>query len=191
LTPFDSLPTGEKFHLDLMPSTCLLHRSMLYFISGFMNYKARKLLSETSIGHFRKPSGDVVIANFPKLLDCPDIWTPFSKIWVEEIVPKISGSNTRSITFVLQHMEEFVTRMYPVLYSDEFRRLEHLGATSTAIADSDTMQKRNKLVHSALRYNKDNYSGVIEKQPPSDFTEFTPFNIKEFEYEVWDTSKSR
>ena len=149
-------------------------------------------MSETSIGHFRKPSGDVVIANCHKIIDCPDIWVEFSRIWVEDVVPKITGSNKKSITFCIQTAEDFVKRMYPVLYSEEFRRLEHKGATSSEIANDKIIELRYQLVRSALRYNQgSSNSAHVEKKPPSEFTEFTPFNIREFEYEVWDTSKSR
>lgn len=117
VTPFTSLTETERFHLDLMPSVCLLHKCLLHFISGFVNYKARKLLGETSIGHFKKPSGDVVIANFSKLLDCPDILIPLSKCWNEDVEPHLTGANGRSISHLMNKMEDYVTRMYPVLYS--------------------------------------------------------------------------
>lgn len=45
VTPFAKLPDNFKYHLNLMPSTCLLYTTLLHFMSGFMNYKADKLLS--------------------------------------------------------------------------------------------------------------------------------------------------
>lgn len=67
------MPNDIKYHMMMMPSTCLVHRSLLHFASAFMNYKARKLLSEQEGGVFKKPSGDAVISCFPTVIDCPDI----------------------------------------------------------------------------------------------------------------------
>ena len=39
-------------HLHVMPSTCLIQNSLLMFASGFMNYKAEKLLRELTAGKF-------------------------------------------------------------------------------------------------------------------------------------------
>ena len=53
-----SITVEKKFeknistHLQVMPSTCLIQTPLLYFVSGFMNYKAKKILSETSAGKF-------------------------------------------------------------------------------------------------------------------------------------------
>ena len=106
-----------------MPSTALLHSEMLLMLSGFVNYKAKSLLAErVSSPFFRKPPGDVVISNFPKMLDCPDINQEMSKIWKEDVATKLSGSVAKNIDQAIMHMENFVTRLYPVLYSVEFRK---------------------------------------------------------------------
>lgn len=88
-------------------------------------------------------------------------------------------------------MEDFVTRMYSILYSEEFRKLESLGAASTTIADKTSYNHRQKLVNSALRYGQTFQVTTKETQAPSEMTEFTPFSINEFEYEVWDTTRQR
>jgi len=41
---FTKLNSEVRQHLELMPSTCLVHGHLLYFVSGFMNYKSRHLL---------------------------------------------------------------------------------------------------------------------------------------------------
>lgn len=46
ITPLVKLPADVKYHITMMPSTCLLQRSMLHFTSAYMNYKAKKLLEE-------------------------------------------------------------------------------------------------------------------------------------------------
>lgn len=64
--PVEGLRPVEKYHLLLLPSTCLVHTKLILFVSAFMNYKARKLLDESlNGGRFKKPSGDVVISHFP------------------------------------------------------------------------------------------------------------------------------
>lgn len=47
ILPLTQLGNEEKLHLELMPSTCFMHKTLLYFISGFINYKSDKLLGET------------------------------------------------------------------------------------------------------------------------------------------------
>lgn len=46
ITPLARLQDDVKYHMTMMPSTCLVHRNLLHFVSAFMNYKARKLLEE-------------------------------------------------------------------------------------------------------------------------------------------------
>lgn len=71
--PLIKLPSEVRYHLEMMPSTCLVHKPLLYFMSGFMNYKAGRLLREAASAVFRKPAGDAVIASLPRIYDCPDI----------------------------------------------------------------------------------------------------------------------
>ena len=73
IRPFTKFTEETRFHLDLLPSTCLIQKRLLYFVSGFRNYPGEKLLRETQSGTFRQPEGDVTISTFPKILDCPDV----------------------------------------------------------------------------------------------------------------------
>jgi hypothetical protein len=71
-----------------MPSTCLLHRPLLYFLSGYINYRNDLLVKETTrSSKFEKPSGDVILKAFPKIYDNPDIVEELTQIWVEDAVP--------------------------------------------------------------------------------------------------------
>jgi len=107
-----------------MPSTCLVHGKLLTFVSGFMNYKSEKLLNETkSAGGIRKPSGDVVMSCFPKIYDCPDIVEELATCWTEDALNKIS-SDMLNIKFIKSKMQEYVCRLYPVLYCEEFKDLD-------------------------------------------------------------------
>jgi len=86
--PVEGLRPVEKYHLLLLPSTCLVHTKLILFVSAFMNYKARKLLDESlNGGRFKKPSGDVVISHFPQIYDNPDIVEELGTIWVEDVLP--------------------------------------------------------------------------------------------------------
>ena len=81
IDPYAKLAEDKRFHMDLMPGTCLLHAELLHFISAFMNYKGKMFLKEQDVESGRilgsmalkKPPGDIIISTFPKLLDNPDI----------------------------------------------------------------------------------------------------------------------
>ena len=38
--PLASLEVETKLHLDMLPSTCLIQKKLLYFVSGYRNYAA-------------------------------------------------------------------------------------------------------------------------------------------------------
>ena len=79
----EKLDKQTQTHLQVMPSTCLVQLPLLLFASGFMNYKADKLLKEMTAGKFTKPSGDVVISSFSKVYDNPDIMEELVLAWDE------------------------------------------------------------------------------------------------------------
>ena len=56
-----------------MPSTCFIQKKLLFLASGFRNYAAEKILSSSNVGILKKPSGNLVMSVFPKILDCPEI----------------------------------------------------------------------------------------------------------------------
>ena len=72
-----------------MPSTCFVHKTLLPFVSGFQNYKGKKLIDESGGGGFRKPAGDVIISCFPMIFDNPDVTEELAKVWTEDIQPLI------------------------------------------------------------------------------------------------------
>lgn len=88
-------------------------------------------------------------------------------------------------------MKDFVSRLYPVLYSVDIRdQIESKGITSSVAYDAEKLKQQKSLVSAALRFNKQNVA-VKEYSAPSEMTDFTPFNIREFEFDVWDTTKQR
>mmetsp|Transcript_27366 Transcript_27366/g.20514 ORF Transcript_27366/g.20514 Transcript_27366/m.20514 type:complete len:108 (+) Transcript_27366:68-391(+) len=82
--PHSKFTEETRFHLELLPSTCLVQKRLLYLVSGFRNYVGEKLLREAATGAFRHPEGDVVISTFPKVLNHPDICDTLLKIFAED-----------------------------------------------------------------------------------------------------------
>ena len=144
IKPISSLATEIKVHMEMMPSTCLVHQTLLTFVSGFMNYKAEKLLNESKASGFRKPSGDVVISSFPKIYDCPDIVEELAVIWYEDALSKIS-SDMMNINFIKTRTKEFISRLYPILYSEEFKNLDQ-GTTKSAAGHGKLLDARKGLI---------------------------------------------
>src|SRR3569833_1914590 len=83
--PLNKFTEETKSHIDLMPSTCLIQKRHLYFVSGFRNYIGDKLLRDLSYSTLKHPEGDAVIAAFPKILDCPDICEVLVRVWAEDV----------------------------------------------------------------------------------------------------------
>ena len=187
--PLAKLDRDTKLHLDLMPSTCLLHKSMLYFLSGFMNYKARELIQATAGGRLRQPAGDHVIASFPRIMDCPDIWEELNAVWNEDIHPLIEGKRFKCKDLA-ERVKETVSRLYPILHSDDFAPLNECSNNS-AVGNPTLLQKRQKLIQSALRHGAIHKTKVKVDSAPYQLTSFKPFNVREIEYDVWDSSKGK
>jgi hypothetical protein len=116
-----------------MPSTCFVHSNLLFFVSGFMNYKAQRLLKEMESGKFSKPSGDVVITSFPRIYDNPDIVEELVTYWVNRAVPEITKANELGIDLIIKKMEDFVKKIYPVLFSEEFMMTEHTNTAKSGV----------------------------------------------------------
>lgn len=153
MRPLAKLDNEQKRHLELMPSTCLVHKSLLYFMSGFMNYKAQRLLREASKQGFYKPTGDNVIASLPRIYDCPDIVEELSTIWTEDVTPLIN-KKPLDIDYIMSKSQEAISRIYPILYSEPFKGILNGNYTSSAVGDPDLLKARKDLLQSALRYDQ-------------------------------------
>lgn len=157
ITPLSRLPPDVRYHVTMMPSTCLVHRNMLHFVSAFMNYKARKLLEEQVGGVFRKPAGDAVISCFPLVLDCPDIVENLSAIWREDVDPEMRRAKREmDLNWIIGRMKDFVCRLYSIIYSEHFKANRLQAPTYTACADPRAHAERLRLIESALRYGQNN-----------------------------------
>ena len=192
ILPF-ALLKDEKHHLSLMPATCLLHGSLLTFLSGFMNYKATKLLGEQ--GTFMRPTGDVVLNSFPRIYDNPDIIEDVSYYWNDYIAPEIKKSGYLNCDFIMEKTAYVCKRVYPILYSDEFKNIEFINTTKSGAGlknsqGEDLVAARKKLVNSALKFGS-TVRGKEVIENPSDLTSYKPFSIRELDVQVWDISRSK
>lgn len=81
-----ALEPDIKVHMALLPSTCLVHKRLIHFVSGFRNYAAKILLKEMNLGEFKQPDGNVSISCFPFVMDNFDILDIFLTCWNEEVM---------------------------------------------------------------------------------------------------------
>lgn len=187
--PYAKMKAEDKFHMDMLPSTCLLPKSLLCFASGFMNYKAQVLLKEASSGAFRQPPGDAVLASFPQILDCSDILEDFTVAWTEDYQPQIDKSK-RSIDTLVAKTKDAVTRIYPLLHSEAFGTSHETASLGSAVGDPTLYDRRKELVLAALRHGSPHVKSKGGYPNPHDLTAFRPFTIQELDYEVWDTTRA-
>lgn len=194
ITPSNILKPEIKTHLNLMPSTCFVHQSLIYFVSGFMNYKADKLLKELNAGSFKKPGGDVVLSSFPKIYDNPDIVEELTKAWSEIAMPEIYKAGLSNCDFMIEKTVLFCQKLYPILFSEEFMGIEHTGTTKSGAGyknsnQDDLAEARRILVSSALRVG--DKAAKKENKNPNELTTYKPFSIRELEFDVWDCTRSK
>lgn len=101
----------------------------------------------------KKPPGDIIISTFPKLLDNPDICECMALCWKEDVTSKFSSSNSRNINVITDQMKDFVSRLYPIMYTTDIRNfMRKYGDTSSICYDADMLKTIQKLAKAALRY---------------------------------------
>jgi hypothetical protein len=142
-----------QYHMENLPQICLLNKRLLYFIVGFRNYVGQKLLADAATGVYKKPGGDVVISTFPMIIDNPEICEAVILTWSDEVWTKLNAVQQVDIKVVMQKTEDFIKRIYPLLYADEFK-FNPADPTHSACADPLLMSKRKQLLDSALRYGQ-------------------------------------
>lgn len=123
IKPHTKFTEETKFHLDLLPSTCFVYKRLLYFVSGFRNYAAEKLLKE-STGTFKHPEGDIILSSFPKVFDCIDIIELLIVIWQEDALAAANSKQKLNVEFIMLKAKEFILKLYPILYAEEFKYKE-------------------------------------------------------------------
>ena len=98
-----------------MPSTCFVHASLLTFLSGFMNYKAMRILSEPQ-GKFQKPQGDAILCSIATVLDNPDIMQELAPAWEKYASVEI-GKQPYDVDLIIDKSCDFLQRLYPVIHA--------------------------------------------------------------------------
>jgi hypothetical protein len=83
--------------------------------------------------------------------------------------------------------ETYLSKLYPVLFSYDFDIGHGTSTTDSAIGNKTQYTLRKELIESALRYDPAKKGAKAVKQPLEELTQFKPFNVREIQFEVWDT----
>jgi hypothetical protein len=59
------------------------------------------------------------------LIDNPDICEAVINTWSDEVWTKINAAQKVDIRVIIQKAEDFIKRLYPLLYADEFKFNTH------------------------------------------------------------------
>jgi hypothetical protein len=180
IVPSKSIAAHHRYHMQLLPTTYLVNRPLLAFVSGFRNAAGAILLKQTQI---RKPDGDCMMSCFPKIMDNIDI--------IENLVAVYNEGfwATKKIGEIMEKVREIITRLYPVIYSTDFKWSE-TGFSDSACSDPALFEKRKAMIAAALKTNapggRSNPAGATETLTDG----FKPFGIRELEVEVWDAKEA-
>lgn len=176
-----------KTHMEMLPSTCLIPKRLVHFVSGFRNFAARKLHKDNLGGQFRHPGGDVTISSFPSIMDNPDILPLFCEIWNKDVVEKWTSKQRFLIPLARDRADEYIKRIYPALFSEQMG----LGGnvTNSAAGNQKKMEKRKELVEVALKYDPTGRGKNLKNI--ENITSFKPFNINEIKFEVWEAREAK
>jgi hypothetical protein len=174
-----------------LPSTCLIQKRILLFVSGYRNYAGQTLLKESTLGNFKQPGGNVVLSCFPKIVDNIDILEIVTCVWAEDVLSGMSAAQKKSIEFPMLKAKEMIHKIYPVLFADEFQ-LNESNYMASACFDQNRYQLRLDLLLSALRFGGPARGGKpAPKKPIEDMSTFKPFNVRETNWEVWDVKDGK
>ena len=137
--------------MQFLPSTCLIQKKLLLFVSGYRNYAGKTLLKESTLGNFKQPGGSVVLSCFPKLVDNIDILEILIAVWSEDVVAGMTAAQKKNFTQLNFKVKEIIMKIYPVLFADEFNMMES-NVLESAIFDTQRYKLRMEMLISALRY---------------------------------------
>jgi hypothetical protein len=122
--PYSRFTDENKFHTDMLPSLCFLPKKLLYFVSGFRNYLADKLLTHKGSGPalvtFKKPEGDPLVPTFAKAMDSPDICELLVTVWSDDVLAQLTAKQKMNVEHVMMKTCEYLRKIYPVIYADAF-----------------------------------------------------------------------
>jgi len=92
------------------------------------------------------------MSTFPKILDSPDMVEVFTQIWNDDVMKVLNSSQKESINMMCQKTTEYLHKVYPVLFSDEFGWTQQTatacmrGVKSTIATDKDKFETRKKML---------------------------------------------
>ena len=177
--------------MQFLPSTCLIQKKLLLFVSGYRNYAGKTLLKESTLGNFKQPGGSVVLSCFPKLVDNIDILEILIAVWSEDVIAPMSLAQKKNFTQLNFKVKEIIMKIYPVLFADEFDMTEK-NVLESKCFDKLRHDARCEMLISALRFGQPAKAGrPAPKKPIEDMTTFRPFNVRETQWEVWDVKESK
>lgn len=68
----------------------------------------------------KKPDGDVILSTFPKILDSPDVLETVAQVWYEDVTTGMIPANKKNLTFTIDKMKDYVTRLFPIFSAVNF-----------------------------------------------------------------------
>jgi len=182
IQPLNKIDDATRTHMEFLPSTCVVHKKLVSFVSGYRNYAAEVLIRGGIAGSMKKPIGDVILSTFPKIINCPDVVELLVLCWTEDFIEKRNATERRSIELAVTKVRDYIQRLYPVFFADEFG-YQISNITESACGDAPKLAARQALITSALRYNNKDAKKAASKPPQ---TSYKPFNIRETEFEIWE-----
>lgn len=95
----------------------------------------------------------MVLSCFPTIIDDPVVAEGLTKVWAEDFVKPISKEKTlqSQLTKYKEAMAQTVQRLWPVLYSDEFKDSQPIRPKVANLTEDNYLPT---LVMSALRYGQ-------------------------------------
>jgi Ca2+-binding EF-hand superfamily protein len=174
LVPFRRLSVPEQGYLDSLPSICVIQKKGLQMCKIYRDYIAR-IFAETVGQNFLVPKiSDTFITQFPKILDCPDLWGPLIQFWNSTELQSTVGANRTDEDYLIS-FKNLVNRLYTVMRSQEFELDEILPSKFTfGIRNSrgELYSKRMEIVWKALRNTPDAKLDMLSYKP-FDLTELS------------------
>lgn len=120
IQPMAKIDDATKTHMEFLPSTCVVSKKLVSFVSGYRNYAAELLIRGNLGGSLKKPAGDVIMATFPKIMDCPDVLEILSLCWTEDFMDKQNTVSKQSVELAVTKVKDYVQRLYPIFYAEDF-----------------------------------------------------------------------
>jgi hypothetical protein len=176
---FDRKFTQQDRQLaELLPSTCLVNKSLISFIAAYRDYAANKLHVAQFIQKI--PEGDVLLSCFARIMDTPEIAEALTTVWKEEVLDKHKSKEPKAaMVEYKKEAENFARKLWSVLYATE------INPDYLATVKDKNLDHLKELALSTLRYRPDNKSA----KPPQEMYSYKPFNIRELEFDVFDGSQ--